>query len=405
MAHAKDNGHFGTAARYFAAGFLAALVVGILAFLSPDRFFKGSTLAPRGVRLVHDRYEIALFYDRGDWIATGDLPYSEASLQEYPPLGALYIAAPRFFTDDKVVFEAFSLARSAVCFGLLFALTAVLLGRFGRSRLRLLFFFLPAFLYFSLWRFDTFPALLSSLAVLAVASGRYGGAVIALWAGIAAKVYPVFFVIPFGLQLERSNEPKAYASAVRGGLLVFALSAAFLLAARVLGTSPLAAILSLHSNRGTELGSIRELALRGLAVAGAGRQAARAIIGIVFMLLQFGAALPLLWRVKVEGKEGFVRASLYLLIPFITFGWFFSQQWIIWLAPLALLVAGAAEMTLLVLLDLLLFLQFPVLYDADLHGAAFDVVTFLRTVVLVALWVMNARALSAPVAQRARKQA
>lgn len=394
MEHSRGEDTFRIAARFFVVGFAIALVAGTLAFIAPKRMFVGSRLAPEGIRLVRDRYEISIFYDRSDWIEYGDLPYTEASKQEYPPLGALFIEAPRFFTDDKAVFEAFSLARSAVCFGLLFALTAVLLGKFGRSRLRLLAFFLPAFLYFALWRYDTFPALLASLAVLAVASERYGGAAFALWAGIAAKVYPVLFVVPLGLRLEEaSDKKKAHAALVVWTLAAFVLTAAFLLAARVLGMSPFAVIYGIHANRDTEAGSIRELVLRGMAAAGAAPYAARALVSFFFGLLQFGAVLPLLSRARVAGREAYVRACLYLLIPFVAFGWFFSQQWIIWIAPLALLVAGAAELRLLIALDLLLFLQFPVLYDADLHGAAFDVVTALRSAVLVLLWWLNARAL------------
>ncbi len=395
MTHAKEPGTSWTAARFFAVGFLVALLAGALTFLAPERLFRGSRLVPQGIRLIRDRYEVMIFYDRSGWIADGDLPYTAASTQEYPPLGALYIAAPRFFTDDKMTFEVYSLARSTICFGLLFALTAVLLGRFGKSRLRLLAFFLPAFLYFSLWRFDTFPALLVSLAVLAVASERYGAALFAIFAGVAAKVYPVLFVVPFGLRLEEAKDKRAaHVATVRASVIAFVLAAGFLLAARVLGMSPLAIIYGIHANRGTELGSVREIVLRGITAMGAAPYAARAAVSFAFGLLQFGAVLPLLSRARVGGKEAYVRACLYLLIPFVAFGWFFSQQWIIWIAPLALLVAGTKELWLLVLLDLLLFLQFPLLYDADLHGAAFDAVTVLRTAVLAALWWLNAKNLA-----------
>jgi hypothetical protein len=51
-------------------------------------------------------------------------------------------------------------------------------------------------------------------------------------------------------------------------------------------------------------------------------------------------------------------------------------------------------MLLLAALDVLLFLQFPVMFDADRTGLAFDLATVARTAILVALWVMNARALA-----------
>lgn len=380
----------------FIAGFLATLVLAGLAMKAPERFFVGSSFAPEGIRLVRDRYEIMIFRDRSDWIADGGLPYDDGHPQEYPPVGAFFIAAPRIFTEDVAVFEAASLVRSAASFGLLLALSAVLLDRFGKSRLRLLTFFLPAFLYFSLWRFDTFPALFASLGVLAVASERFGAAVIALCFGAAAKVYPAFFLVPLGLAIGSARDGmKARRAAFRAAAVVAGLAVVFLLLARAYGLSPLAMIYDTHAHRGVELGSIREIALRLAESLGWPLRPALALIGIAFGLLQFGAIVPLLGRPKTAGPQAFVRACLYLLIPFVAFGWFFSQQWIIWLAPLVILVAGRKEMLLLIALDILLFLQFPVLFDADRTDLPFDLATLARTGILVALWVLNAKALAA----------
>ena len=382
---------FRDAARWFLAGFAVCAVAALAAFASPERFAKGTGLSEPGVRVVRDRYEIAIYYDRSDWIASGALPYTEASYQEYPPLGAFYIAFPRFFGDDILVFEAISLARSVLCFALLFAVTAVLLRRFRKSRKRLLFFFLPAFLYFSLWRYDAFPALFASLAVLAVTSELYGAAVVALAAGAAAKIYPAFFLLPLGMRLERGGDARSRASMAKGLIIVATFGAGFLLAAKALGMSPLG-IFASHVRRAAEIGSVRELVLRWAAAAGLVGEVPNGLVKLVFGLLQFGAALPLLMRARVDGPKGYVRASLYILLPFIAFGWFFSQQWIIWLAPLALLVADRTELYLLAILDLLLYLQFPLLYDAG-RGPSFDAVTVARTFVLCWLWAHNARKL------------
>ncbi|HTM68319.1 MAG TPA: hypothetical protein VL426_03400 [Candidatus Binatia bacterium] len=395
MTAAPKGDTFMEASRLFFVGFLATFVLTGLVLAAPERFFPAASADGQGLRLVRDRYEIAVYYERSDWVASGALPYSAASHQEYPPLGALYIAFPRYFTDDLLAFEAISLARSAVCFGLLFAVTGLLLRKFGRPRRLLLFFFLPAFLYFSLWRYDTFPALFASLAVLAVDAGSFGAAIVALWAGVAAKIYPGFFLLPLFLRLEGViRQPKVRASVAKGLVAVLTVSAAFLLAARVLGLSPVSMVLGTHASRPFEVGSVRELLLRWLWGLGMHPEIARGLIAVSFGLLQFGAFLPLINRVKVKDSRSFVRACLYLLIPFIAFGWFFSQQWIIWIAPLLILVAGPGELVMLGVLDLLLFLQFPVLYDIDFRAPAFDAVTVARTFVLCWLWWANARALS-----------
>lgn len=379
------------AARWLIIGFVVALAAAALAFFAPERFLKDSPASKAGIRFVRDRYEIGYYYAHSEWIAKGALPYtSEASLQAYPPLGAIFLALPRLFTDDILVYEAYSLVRSVTSFALLFAVTAVLLRRFGRSRKLLLFFFLPAFLYFSLWRYDTFPALFASLAVLAVVSESYGGAVVALAAGIAAKIYPVFFLLPLGMRLESDRSAKARGSAVKGLIVVAAVGAACLLAAKALGMEPFDMILGTHVRRPAEAGSIRELVIRFAETYGARTGSARWPVTVVFGLLQLGAALPLYWRHKVAGPKGYVRACLYVLIPFATFGWFFSQQWIIWIAPLALLVADREELALLAFLDVFLYLQFPVLYDMDYRSPAFDAATVGRTFVLCWLWALNA---------------
>src|SRR5688572_3728822 len=308
------------ALRLFFVGFLATFVLTGIAMAVPERLLKDASVTGEGLRIVRDRYEIAIYYDRSDWVASGELPYSAASRQEYPPLGALYIALPRFFSDDFAAFEAVSLARSAVFFGLLFAATGVLLRRFGRPRKLLLFYFMPAFLYFSLWRYDTFPALFVTLAVLAVDAELYGAAIVALWAGIAAKVYPVFFLLPLGMRLGRDlGSMKVRASVAKGLVIVLAVSAAFLLAAKALGLSPLAMVLGTHAARPFEIGSVRELVLRWLWALGMHPEVAKGLIAVSFGLLQFGAFLPLVNFVKVRDSRSFVRACLYLLIPFTAF--------------------------------------------------------------------------------------
>src|SRR5688572_32477556 len=111
-------------------GVLVGFAIALLALVSPDRMFVGSTWAPDGVRLFHDRYEISIFRLRSQWVADRAIPYDDAHWQEYPPLGALFIALPRLYSEDVATFEAASLVRSAFTFGILFGLTSLLLRRF-----------------------------------------------------------------------------------------------------------------------------------------------------------------------------------------------------------------------------------------------------------------------------------
>lgn len=373
-------------------GVLVGFAIALLALVSPDRMFVGSTWAPDGVRLFHDSYEISIFRLRSQWVADRAIPYDAAHWQEYPPLGALFIALPRLYSEDVATFEAASLVRSAFTFGILFGLTSLLLRRFGLPRRRLALLFMPAFLYFSFWRYDALPAIFTSLAVLAVATGRFGGALWSLWAGALAKIYPAFFLLPFVMRLGNERGDGVRRAMLRAVIGVAAVTAALLALAHFSGINPVKMMFGVHTRRDVEIGSIRELVLRAAEITP--RDPARKLADVAFILLQFGAFIPLLIRGRVRDARAFVRASVYVLIPFMTFGWFFSQQWIVWLLPLLMLVAAPVELALLAVLDVVLFLQFPVAYDANRHGAAFDALTAVRTAVLLALWTLNARAMT-----------
>ncbi len=101
----------------------------------------------------------------------------------------------------------------------------------------------------------------------------------------------------------------------------------------------------------------------------------------------------LLIKARIRDLPSLVRACLFTLIPFMAFGSFFSQQWIVWMAPLLVLVAGPAELIALAVLDATLYLQFPVLYDIDVHSWHYDLMTVVRTAILLYIWYRTARAI------------
>lgn len=385
--------------------FLRDLLLGACFFLAlvlilgpaPKRLFHDVTIKGEGMRLLRDDYEMQIFYRRSEWVESGAVPYSKAQFEEYPPLGMLFLAAPRLLGGDQLAYTATLQGALAVLFGLLVAVTGSLLRRLGRPRRLLALFLLPAFLYFSLWRFDLFPALLVAAALLAVTRERYGLALLALWASVMAKIYPVLFIVPFTLYLL----PRLSSKAVRRRLLIAALVAAGLTAAVIVvaylkDVRPITSVLKLHLSRPFEAGSLRELFDRWLWALPLTAQESRLLIAIPCFILQFVAVPLLIVRASVRDIPALVRACVFVLVPFMAFGSFFSQQWIIWLAPLVVLVGRRAELALLAALDLLLFLQFPVLYDIDPHSWHYDIVTVARTVLLAALWALNARALKAP---------
>ncbi len=377
----------------FAAAALFLFTVVFLLQFAPRTLFPGEGWKGKGLRLLRDDYEISLYGDRSEWVARHGVPYSEDFPQEYPPLGMLAITWPRFLTNAFPTFEGYLQVQFAVFYGLLAACTAALLARFGRRRLLLAFFLLPAFLYFSLWRFDALPAFLASAALLAVAGGWYGAAVLALWAAILAKLYPVFFAVPLAMYLWPRRREPALRGAWSAFIAVMAVTVALAGVAALRGIRPLDTIIGYHFTRGFEVGSMRQALASLLGRAGLAGSAVDAAVKWSCTALQYLAVPYLLWRAEVRDLRAAVRACVFLLIPFMAFGTFFSEQWIIWLTPILILVATPVELALLAALDLALYLQFPVLYDLSPLSWHYDLATWVRTALLLALWLASARAI------------
>jgi hypothetical protein len=74
----------------------------------------------------------------------------------------------------------------------------------------------------------------------------------------------------------------------------------------------------------------------------------------------------------VRSRQALVLGCLTVVLAFAQFGKVFSPQWICWVAPLAVLVAPGAWVPLLlvVVLQILIYIQIPVLYYARMTDPA-----------------------------------
>jgi hypothetical protein len=94
------------------------------------------------------------------------------------------------------------------------------------------------------------------------------------------------------------------------------------------------------------------------------------------------------WR-KPGDFESLLRRSAIVLIVFVSLQVFFSPQWILWLAPLLVPVAGKDRVTfwVAIALDLVMYLTFPMIWDFDYAHKNFllGALTYARAGILLVL--------------------
>ena len=141
----------------------------------------------------------AVFLSIAERVVSGLVPYRDFAL-EYPPLALLPITLPRVLAGSSINGYEIVFTAIAVCLAMSTAAAVAWLAGHGwsaTSRRETLLVFIGLALAAMpqvVWRFDIFPALLTALALMAVAAGRPGWAGLVLGLGTAAKLYPAFLV-------------------------------------------------------------------------------------------------------------------------------------------------------------------------------------------------------------------
>lgn len=366
-----------------AAAFLAACV--LRGGLLDDR--------PSGDLQVYERY--------GERMLDGEIPYRDFFV-EYPPGALPAFVVPELVADDYRL--AFGLLM-ALCGVVTVALAAVVLAHVGASprRLTLALGFLaavpaalgPVFLQ----RYDLWPAALAAAAVAALVTGRGDTGFALLGVGAAAKVFPVVL-----LPLALLRAGRRYA---RRGVVVFvafgvAVSAAFVL----LGPGGLWHTVSLQVRRGLQVESLGASLLLALGQLGAyepsvvaGKPGSRDLSGsaaeivgtasTALQLLAIAAVVVLARRAPLD-EERFLLSCAAAVAAVVAFGKVLSPQFLVWLAPLAPLVAGTAGLAACALLGAALVLTQLWVVDAvtpfDLDGDVWLVLA--RNLLLVGVYAV-----------------
>ena len=356
-----------------------------------------------------DRYQIIdtpVYQEYGEAMAAGEVPYREFDL-EYPP-GAL----PTFWLPTLGPAEHYASIFEALmwlCAAALLALAVYGASSLGGSPVRLLAvaagigLFPLALGTVVLTRYDLWPAALTAAVLAAVLAGRERLGLAVLGLAVAAKIYPLVLlplllvyvarrqgvsavaigfgwfavalavvVLPFAVIAPEGVVDSAQRQLERP-LQIESLGASFLLAAHQLGLYD-PSVVSTHGSQNLS-GALPD----ALATAQTVLQAAALVA--VWILFARGRATPL----------RLVVACAASVVVFVAFGKVLSPQFMIWLVPVAALVAGRVGLAAGALLGAALVtthLWFPTRYWDLVALEPVGWLALVRNVLLVTLAVV-----------------
>jgi hypothetical protein len=296
----------------------------------------------------------------------------------------LLVHQPRNGTE-RALWRGFRLATqiyAVLMLGCLFGLLVVMRAGYGPGgalATSAALVMLPATLYFTLFRFDVVPALLTALSLACLGRRRHLASGAFLAAGVMIKVYPVLLA-PLVLRYLWPDR-----RAVVRWLTAAALtSAAFLLPPLLRDGwqavwSPYRIQLSREPSGPTAYGCILPESLADNTFVGRGFR-----LGTLALTVLALASPPL------PNLASLLRRSAVVLIGFVSLAVFYSPQWVLWLTPLLLPLAAfrTSIAYLVVALDLVTFCTWPGFgpYEPPFEFLP-DALRYARFVILAALVV------------------
>lgn len=238
---------------------------------------------------------------------------------------------------------------------------------------------LPAAVFFSLNRFDILPALATALGFFCLGRKRDAWSGVFLAAGVLLKVYPILFV-PIVLRHLGFRRGVRWLAGF-AGMIAFGIGVSWV----TLGWEPTVRPVLVQLSRPLEEKSWT-LYGRVLPMELAGEKNLR-------LAILAAAGLALVIR-RPPTLSSVLRRCAALLVVFISLAVFWSPQWVVWFLPLVVPLAARSRglTALCVALDLLNYLQFPVLfwiiwshYETETCKPIAEVVIHLRAVLWFAL--------------------
>ncbi|HYN99523.1 MAG TPA: hypothetical protein VEU28_07590 [Actinomycetota bacterium] len=306
--------------------------------------------------------DLKVYYPQSDWILEpGDLPFRD-TVSEYPLAANLLFGAVRWISEAFPIlndpFFNFNLLWMGIA-GLAYGYGASRIAREGR--LQLAGWLSAGALYFSLYRYDIYPALAFLLAMWALRDEAWVRA--AAWFGlcIALKGYAVVALpalLVFLMPRLGFLRAAAFCSATLIPLLA-SLGAVWLYGGQEAVLMPF----KFHADRPFNDEAIYVVVDR-LIPGDSAAQLEWLLSAKVPLAIQAGFAL-LAAALRPRTFKQLVRALAVAVLGFVTFGVFYSPQFVLWILGVTTFSSHRPTLVLVVVLGWVSVVFFPILFYLD----------------------------------------
>jgi len=356
--------------------FLSILAVYLLAILFIQPHLNGFTLFySYGDLLSHRGY-----FEQSIWVDTEMVPYKDIFV-EYPPIGLYLYSLPRIFfniySHEDFLYAFIFLA--------LFPLIGIYHLLYKQTPQAILFLCTPSFFYYSLARYDVFPAFFTLLAVILILNKKQLWGALLLGLAIGIKWYAVVLILPMLALVDNK---------IKWLTIVFFSGLFFCLHNMIYaGFDGAMSSYLFHSDRIFNQESIYYLLHKYW-----WPDELLPWTKDVFLLLQFLPslllALFLYYKKAILNKSIVSLSATISILGFIFFAKFNSPQWLVWLIPFVILLGYSTILWSYLALDIANFIVVPVTnHIVSTDTAIFDSFNFIRALLMVLLLVLCVRKL------------
>ncbi len=337
----------------------------------------------KAVLLFRDGFDIDIYFKRASWLTENKLPYKEVFC-EYPQLALAYFTFPLLFTKNFLTYQKIIFLLNAIGFLFFIYFTLKLLEFFKKPLAYVFLFFLPSSLYFVFNRYEILVILITQISLYLLLTKKYKLSFFFLGLAVLTKWYPVLFFPLYLLPVLNSGNKRMLKKVV----LIFFLTIFFplFLSSIFLGVKAVLSPYLFHLSRSGGSGSlygIFSLLFSHTFLEGS----------VLALLLALQFSLPAFYFFKLNDfkkriwlPQEIVKALLLIVLVFILFSKFYSPQWILWFLPFLILVTDWKGVYLVIIYDLLNYLQYPIAWvSVDIFSLPFNLLVLFRSLILICL--------------------
>jgi hypothetical protein len=328
----------------------AALVIAVILHLAEKKL-------GLGIRLASDSYDIQVYFRSADWVVNGGRLYREVP-SEYPLFANVIFATLRYIGN--------LLHTSFYGFRILWVISSWVIYVYAVQRiakettmLAALVWLAPAPIYFSLFRYDLYPAVATLMFLFAVRRTNYIEGTMWLGMAIALKGYALFLLPAYCVFIVHQ---RGITAAIKVGALAIVPIIVGLFATLLFsGWEGMVAAFKIQGlrtlNGESTYDAINYLVSTPVISDGAD-------IRRIGQLLQIGCALAAA-AMRPQSFEELVKACLIAVLGFMSFSVFYSPQYVLWILPLVCFSGSRVMLIAAILFSWLTYLYFPI--SADLY--------------------------------------